>query len=346
MTIKDVARRCGVSVSTVSRVLNQHPDVSESVRERVMDAVRELHYVPNASARDLVLPAADAFGLVVRGVGNPFFTQVIRSVEEEAVRRGWGMVFRQIQSGEDELSCGAELVRSKRLRGLILLGGCYDYTPERVAALEVPFVCCTYTNRFGSLDRNAFSSVSIDDQAEARRAVQVLTRLGHRKIAIVLDSIHDRSISELRYRGYVQALAEAGAAVEDDFVLETVDFEMDAAYRETCRLLDKRRDFTAVFAVSDAMAIAAMKALHDGGRSVPEDCSVIGIDGIPLSLYTVPTLTTLIQPQEAMGRTAVELLADILEGKGRPRHVRMETVLREGGTVAPPSAPDGGTVPA
>ncbi|MBQ9347329.1 MAG: LacI family DNA-binding transcriptional regulator, partial [Oscillibacter sp.] len=206
MTIKDVARRCGVSVSTVSRVLNHHPDVSDAVRARVMEAVRDLHYVPNASARDLVLPASDAIGLVVRGVGNPFFTQVVRAVEQETVRRGLGMVFRQIQTGEDEVDCGAEIARSKRLRGLILLGGCYDYTPERVASLEVPFVCCTYTNSFGTLDRDACSSVSIDDRAEARRAVRALTDLGHRKIAILLDSIRDRSISELRYRGYLEAL--------------------------------------------------------------------------------------------------------------------------------------------
>ena len=333
MTIKDVARQCGVSVSTVSRVLNHHPDVSDAVRDRVMETVRTLHYVPNSSARDLVLPASDAIGLVVRGAGNPFFTQVVRAVEQEVIQRGYTLVLRQIQPGEDEVDCGAGIVRSKRLRGLILLGGCYDYTPERVASLDVPFVCCTYTNHFGTLDRNAFSSVSIDDQQTAYRAVRLLTEQGHRKIAILLDSIRDRSISELRYRGYRQALEEAGAAADPELVLETVDFEMDAAYAYTRRLLERRRDFTALFAVSDAMAIAAMKALHDGGMRVPEDCSVIAIDGIELSLYTIPTLTTLIQPQREMGTEAVRILADILEGRGGCRHVRTETELRRGGTV-------------
>ena len=159
--------------------------------------------------------------------------------------------------------------------------------------------------------------------------------MGHRKIAILLDSIRDRSISELRYRGYLEALAEAGIAPDAGLVIETVEFEMEAAYACARRLLERRRDFTALFAVSDAMAIAAMKALHDGGLRVPEDCSVIAIDGIALSLYTVPTLTTLIQPQEAMGRTAVEILSDILDGRGGNRHVRMETELRPGGTIAP-----------
>ena len=173
MTIRDVAEYSGVSVSTVSRVLNHHPDVSEAVRGRVMEAVRELRYVPNDSARDLVKSQSDAIGVVVRGASNPFFAPVIRAIEEEAEAAGCAMVLHQIRAGEDEIAAGAALARSKRLSGLILLGGRYDYTPSEVELLEVPFVCCTYTNHFGSLGQAEFSSVSIDDEAEAYRAETV-----------------------------------------------------------------------------------------------------------------------------------------------------------------------------
>lgn len=107
--------------------------------------------MPNNSARDLVRPQSDAIGLVVRGVGNPFFTGVIHAVEDAIGRAGYTMVLHQIRSGEDEVRSGAELARSKRLQGLILLGGCFDYTPAQVALLDVPFVCCSYTNSFGEL---------------------------------------------------------------------------------------------------------------------------------------------------------------------------------------------------
>ena len=334
MTIRDVAERSGVSVSTVSRVLNNHPDVSDAVRSRVMEAVRELHYVPNNSARDLVRPQSDAIGLVVRGVGNPFFSGVIRAVEQAVGRAGYTMVLHQIQSGEDEIRAAAELARSKRLRGLILLGGCFDYTPEQTAALEIPFVCCSFTNSFGSLEKDAYSSVSIDDQAEARRAVEVLIQKGHRKIAVLLDSVRDHSISELRYRGYRQALADHGIPLDPELVAETGAFNMVAAYEGTRRLLERRRDFTALFVIADSMAVAAMKALHDGGRRIPEDCSIIAIDGIDISNYTVPTLTTLIQPQAAMGEEAVRILLDMVEERSGNRHVRMDTTLRTGGSVA------------
>lgn len=335
ITIKDVAEYCGVSVSTVSRVLNGHPDVSETARARVLEAVEKLHYIPNNSARDLVRSQSDTIGLVVRGVGNPFFTEVIHAIEETASQAGYTLVFHQINTEDDELLAGASLARSKKLRGLILLGGCFDYTPERTAALDIPFVCCSFTNSFGSLDRGSYSSVSIDDQTEAYRAVSHLTRQGHRKIAVLLDSTHDHSISELRYRGYCQALKEAGIPLDEELVAEAGDFTMAAAYEATRALLRRRRDVTAIFVIADSMAVAAMKALHDGGRRIPEECSVIAIDGVDMSVYTIPTLTTLIQPKEDMGGEAVRILRDILEGRGGHRHVRMETALRAGGSVMP-----------
>ena len=337
MTIKDIAERCGVSVSTVSRVLNNHPDVSAANRERVMAVVQELHYVPNNSARDLVKPAADSVGLVVRGVGNPFFTGIIRAIERMIAEAGYTMVLHQIQSGEDELRAGAELARSKRLLGLILLGGCFDYTPEQTASLGVPFVCCTYTNSFGTLERAEYSSVSIDDQRAAYRAVRLLTDQGHRKIGVILESVRDHSISQLRYKGYCQALQDAGIPLDPELVEETVTYEMADGYAGMERLLKRRRDLTAVFAIFFFffffIAVAAMKALHDHGKRVPEDCSVVAIDGIDMSAYFVPTLTTLVQPQQELGENSVRILVDMIEGRATNRHLQLETQVRQGGSV-------------
>ena len=116
-------------------------------------------------------------------------------------------------------------------------------------------------------------------------------------------------------------------------LLETVDFSMEAAYRQTSALLERRRDFTAIFAVADSMAIAAMKALADAGLRVPDDVSIIAIDGIEMSNYTVPTLTTLVQPTATLGERAVEILVDVLSGGEDGQHIRLDTTLRPGGTV-------------
>ncbi len=333
MTIKDVAEYSGVSITTVSRVLNNHPDVREEVRAKVIAAIQELHYVPNTSARDMGKSQADTVGVVVRGVQNPFLNSVIRSVETAITQAGYTLVPHHIGTEDDELAAGAGLVRSKRLRGLIFLGGRFDYTPEEVAMLEVPFVCCTYTNSFGSLEKKNFSSVFIDDYAEAYRATKLLIEKGHKKIAVLLSAVNDRSISELRYKGYCDALRDSDIEPDPDLVVECGGYEMQDAYKATRRLAQRRDDFTALFTVADAMGIAAMKALFKEGRRVPEDCSIIAIDGIEVSKYTTPTLTTLIQPREQMGEEAVKILMELLSGK-KNRHTCFETRLRKGETLA------------
>lgn len=333
MTIKDVAKYSGVSVSSVSRALNGHPDVSENVRERVLEAVRVLHYVPNNSARDLSRTQTDAIGLIVRGAGNPFFTPIIRSIEKAILNSGYSMEVHQIAAGEDELAAGASLAKAKRLNGIVFLGGEFDYTAEKTAVLNIPFVCCTFANTFGTLDKNTFSSVSIDDEAEAYRAVKYLTDRGHRKIAILLDSTHDRSISELRYRGYCRALEEAGIPQDKELVEEIDYYDMEAAYEGIRKLLVRRNDLTAIFTIADTMGVAVLKALYEAGKKVPEECSVISIDGLEMSRFTIPTLTTLEQPKEEMAEKAVLLLIRMIEGTGENEHLYLPTKLREGKSV-------------
>lgn len=333
MTIKDIARLCGVSVSTVSRVLNERPDVSPPVREKVLEAVRSSNYIPNNSARDLVKTSSDAIGLVVRGVANLFYADIIKTLEREIDTAGYTMVMQQIGTCDDEIKCGAMMEREKKLRGIVFLGGRSDYAREELALLNVPFVCCAYTNNFGTLSEGEYSSVSIEDVAAAECAVERLYILGHRRIAALVCDRADRSISELRYYGYVNALEKRGIRLDDTLVECAGSFEMEDAYAATRRLISRTRDFTSMFVISDAMAIAAMKALADSGVRVPEDCSVVAIDGLRLSEYVCPTLTTLCQPAEEMGRESVRILVDMIEGRGDNRQHTVHTEFRAGGSV-------------
>ena len=336
MTIKDIARTCNVSISTVSRVLNNHPDVSEAVRQKVLEVVESQGYIPNNSARDLVRSSSDAIGVVVRGVGNLFFSDLLKTISKEIENRGYTMVLHFINSDADEVKAGAILEREKKLRGLLFLGGRFDYTPTELALIGVPYVCCSYTNRFGSLKEEEYSSVSIDDYQAAYNAVNHLIQLGHRKIAAVIPSRTDRSIGEMRYQGYCDALHDAGIPVEESLIVETaVRYDMPTAYSVLNRMLTDGVKFTALFVPSDTMAMAAMKAIGDFGLRVPDDISVIAIDGLQVSEYITPTLTTMVQPAEEMGRKSVRILVDVLEGKGRTKHLRVEAKIREGASVKP-----------
>ncbi len=336
MTIKDVAAYCGVSVSTVSRVLNDHPDVRDDVRERVRAAIRECNFVPNNSARALVSSRSTAIGVVSRGVDNPFLSSLIRVLGREIHQRGYTMVLQQIPTSADEVRAAAELEREKKLLGVIFLGGRFNYTEQELRQLTVPFVCCTYTNTFGDLREDAYSSVSIRDEEEACKAVEHLLSHGHRRIAVLLDDAGDSSIGQLRFQGYKRALEKHGLDYDPGLVALTGAYDMKDAYDGVCALIDGGADFTALMVISDALAMAAMKALTDRGRKVPEDCSVIAIDGLDMTNYTVPTLTTLCQPAAEMARESVDMLTGIIEGTGVHRHKLVETTLREGASVAAP----------
>lgn len=333
MTIKDIAKACGVGVSTVSRVLNGRPDVSPEVRERVLNMVEATGYIPNNSARDLGRSQTDTIGVVVRGMGNLFFSRVLNTIIRETDRVGYTLVTRLIDTDADEVKAGAILEREKKLRGLIFLGGRFDYSSAELSPVGVPYVCCSFTNSFGTLAEEEFSSVCIDDFRTAYRAVEELIRRGHRRIAALVPSRRDYSISELRFEGYRAALADHGIAFDEALVAETGGFfTMPESYEGVCRLLEGGAEFTALFSLSDTTAIAAIKALEDRGRSVPEDVSVIAIDGLQISAYTKPTLSTMVQPAEEMGRESVKLLLEVLKG-GPNRHIRLEPAFREGASL-------------
>lgn len=333
MTIKDIARISGVSITTVSRVLNDRPDVSAESRRRVLEVIESTNYIPNNSARDLVKTKSDTIGLVVRGVSNPFYTDIIRAIERTITDAGFTLVMQQIGACDDEVKRGAVMEREKRLRGIIFLGGRFDYTPADLTMLNVPFVCCSYSNRYGTLNEGEYSSVSIADCDTARQAVEELLRHGHRRIAALISRPDDKSISQLRYEGYVQAMERAGLCVDPALLFCTGGFGVKDAYDTVKNAIANGRDFTALFAIADSMAIGAMRALMDEGRRVPDDCSVIAIDGLELSAYIEPPLTTLCQPMAEMGQRSAEILLNMVQHKGSHACEVLPTVLRPGGSV-------------
>lgn len=337
VSIKDVASRCGFAVSTVSRAMNNHPDVSEDTRTKVMDAVRELHYIPNNSARNLVKSSSDTIMILVRGVSNPFFAPLIRVLEEELVKNGFALELHQIHTNEDELHAARLIINERKPCGILFLGGRFNYTQEEIDLIPVPFVMCTYANTFGSLPPSSYSSVSIDDRAAAFYAVNSLIMLGHKHIAILADSVCDRSISELRYLGYLDALSSAGIELDRELVINTDSFsDLGRIYDSVSSVIENDTKFTAIFCIADMMAIAAMKALTDHGISVPEDCSVLAIDGLDLTAYVNPVLCSLEQPIVEIGESCADTLIGLIEGRGQNRQILLTAKLRKGASVCAP----------
>lgn len=332
-TIKDIARICGVGVSTVSRAINNHPDINQDTKEKIMNTIKEYGYIPNNSARNLKRADAKAIAVLVKGISNPFFTTMIKVIESECMKKHYSMELTHVDADEDEVDVAQEVVKEKRLRGIIFLGGLFTHSEEKLKKLTVPFVFSSVGAIPENINKSSYSHLSVDDRRESERMVDYLISLGHRKIAIIVAEPKDMSIGQLRLEGYYDALMKNGIEPSDSLVYKTDDdishFSMENGYLTTKRMLEDKADFTALYAVSDTLALGALRALYEYGLSVPKDISVAGFDGIEMAYYMIPRLTTMIQPVERMAKDTSRLLFDIISGKKGHQHILYNAELVE-----------------
>lgn len=325
ITIKDVAKKCGVGVSTVSRAINNHPDINPATKQMIIDVIQQSGYIPNNSARNLKRADGKSIAVLIKGIANPFFSKMIKIIEEEIQKKHYSMELRHVESFEDEVDIALELVKEKRLRGIIFLGGYFLHSEEKLKKLGVPFVFGTVGAPPENISKACYSDVAVDDFKESKRMTEYLVKLGHRDIAILASEPEDRSIGKLRLEGYMEALKKNAIPVREELIRKipvTSDtYSMENGYRVTKQLIESGEHFTAIYAIADSLAIGALRALTDAGLRVPENVSVAGYDGIELGDYIVPRLTTLRQPVEEMAKETIKLLFHIISGKEEHQHI-------------------------
>ncbi|MFZ5966429.1 MAG: LacI family DNA-binding transcriptional regulator [Bacillota bacterium] len=330
INIKDIAKIAGVGVSTVSRVINNHPDVKGETRERIMKIISEYNYIPNNSARNLKRNVAKDIGVLVKGgIYNPFFSRIIHNIEEKINEKGYSMILHYNFDNTSDIDAAIELIKEKKLKGLICLGGEFDHiNEEQMESINTPIVLVS-TKPVEDVNKKFFSSVIIDDEKAAYEAVDYLCKLGHQRIGIIAKRENDISIGVRRLEGYKKALKKYGIPYDAAFV-EEGEYTFESGYQAMERLLDKGLELTAVFAISDVMAIGAAKAILKRGLRIPEDISVVGFDGIDYAKYFHPSITTVKQPGENMGQKSAEILFSMIKKKAEKQHVVLKTKLLEG----------------
>ena len=323
MTIKDIAKICNVGISTVSRAINNDPGINPATRERVLAVVRQYHYVPNNSARNLKISESKTIALLVRGIDNIFFQGMYQLFQEELEKRGYDFFLYSL--GENEIigEAALELEKEKRLKGIIFLGGTVSDPSVEMKDLSIPFVFCTVARQTPSkkmpqLPANG-AGVAIDDTRESYHLVEYLIGKGHRRIAIIAGKKGDRSVGYKRLEGYRRALANHGIEPDPDLIVhmrpELPEFSPESGYVGAQELLARGTDFTALYCISDLVAMGSYKAFYDAGKRIPEDYSVMGFDGIEIGKYLQPGLTTFVQPRREMVRTSVDLMQKKLNGE-------------------------------
>lgn len=333
-TISDVAKRAGVSTMTVSRVTNNSGYISQETRERVLNAINELGYVPNALARSLRFKQTKTIALVITDITNPFFTTLARGVEDVASERGFSVIFCNTDESPETEAEYLTVLLQKQVDGFLVVPACSS--SESIADLQernVPVVV---------LDRRVpdlrVDTVRGDSEQGAYLLVRHLLDLGHRRIA-VLSGPQDVSTAMDRVAGYRRAMAEADIQGEDALEYYFDRFTAGGGYKMAQQALALNPRPTAIFAANNFVAIGAFHAFREAGLRVPEDISLVVIDDLPEEFLTQPFMTTANQPAYDLGEHAIKLLLSRLSGAGpdEPQEIVLPLTMIVRHSTCPPA---------
>lgn len=324
-TISDVAAKAGVSVATVSRVINGSSKVSPETLIKVKQAIAELNYRPNLLGRALRKTKSERVLVLLPNIANPFYAEIVKGIEDVANKNGYSIMLCNTDSNLEREKKYIKMLKSHLADGAILMAS--EMTCEELTELshEIPIVqCCEY--KVGI----PITHVSIDNEMAAYKAVNHLIGLGHKKIAFI-GAKNQFLSSSLRKDGYIRALNEAGIDFDPAYC-GYGDYSYKSGFRIMKQLLSLEARPTAVFCISDLMAVGAIRSAMEEELRVPEDLAVCGFDNIYFSRMFKPTLTTVSQPMHDLGCTAMEALINIIEEKStEPMHYFMEheLIIRE-----------------
>jgi len=320
-TIAEVAREAGVSSQTVSRVINNRPDVSPETRQRVQLVIRRLGYQPSALARGLASRRTRTLGLITADFSDYFFTQVIAGAEVEARKHDYFFMLGSTERNPQDEPEYIRLLTEHHVQGILFARPSTEPDNRHLLGLlrdGVPVVTTAY-----HLPGAELTVVDVDNEDGAQQATRYLLECGRRQIAMIAGPTTWKSVND-RSQGYRLALEEASVAYDPGVVADG-DWAYASGYQAIQEILARGLSFSGLFAQNDQMAIAAIRALREAGRRVPQDVAVVGYDDIPAAEYCDPPLTTIRQPMREVGEVATRLLIQAIE---KPEITQGEVLLK------------------
>ncbi|MBR3357213.1 MAG: LacI family DNA-binding transcriptional regulator [Solobacterium sp.] len=305
-TIKDIAKLSGYSIGTVSRVLNDRPDVSEAARQKIREIIERENFQPNMNAKHLKQVHSSPVTVLVKGTNNHFLTLILEKIQWYLNHAGEDSSVVFLEESADEAQAAVQLCKERNPKGLLFLGGDLQNFRNEYTDVEVPSVLVSASAK--DLGIPGMSSFSTDDYEGGRAAMKLLVENGHRRVLVVggFNSGEEEQVSVKRLNGAVSVLKEHGIPFDKKDQYVECMFSMEDGYRAVRGALARHPDITAVFALSDLIAIGGMRAAYEMGKRVPEDISFIGFDGIEYADFTVPRLVTIRQDIDSLARHSVE----------------------------------------
>lgn len=331
ITIKDIARESGYSIGTVSRALNNIPGVSEQAREVILKVVEKHNFKLNPNAKYLKQKTKEGIAIFIRGLENVLFADLLERIQAEAEKAGYETSVHYLGEDEDVVAAAVNLLTQRSMQGILFLGSARENFRHGFDKIRIPSLMVT--NSATGLPYNNLSSVSTNDAEAAQFAVEYLFSLGHENIGVLGGWLDRSQPAKSRYQGVQYAYFNRGLRFDPTAQYEADYFSMEGGYRSMERLLKKNPDVSAIFCMSDVMAMGAMRAAADHGMHVPEDLSVIGFDGVLMTQYTIPRLTTIQQDTDAMSKRTVEILLDMIENGAGSVNEEIPFALKAGESV-------------
>ncbi|WP_419959995.1 LacI family DNA-binding transcriptional regulator [Psychrobacillus sp. BM2] len=322
--IQQVAKQAGVSVATVSRVLNGQNTVSSKTRIKVEEAIKNLNYEPSMLGRNLRNSESRILLILIPSISNPFYLEIIKGIEHVAHSQNYNILLCETDSNPEKENIYFDLVKKKMADGIISMDPAVNIETLKELAEKYSIIQCSEYH----VD-SGIPYVSIDNEEASYRAVKHLIQIGHKKIGL-MNSDEKFLYARQREMGYRRALEEHGISFNNDYIIYTKHLGFEHGQQAMKKILAIQDRPTAIFAVSDLLAIGALKEINASGLHVPNDIAVIGFDKIDFSSMTNPTLTTIAQPMYRMGTVAAEMLIDKIKGEEVDNVIlNHELVIRE-----------------
>ncbi len=330
-TIKDVAKKAGVSITTVSFVLNNRPDVviSEEVKKRVLKIAKEMDYHPSAMAAGLAGKRTRNLGVVFYQedniISNQFYSFVVEGLVKETIEKGFNIFFTYLVAPYDGYQSLPKIVREKNVDGVIVI---WHTDPKMVGDIKDRRIPVVAIDNYPAL--KGIDTIQVDNKQGAITAVEHLIQLGHKQIGLLTINGGRPSIEE-REEGWKAAHFKNNLPMNKDLVFQSENLTFQGGYEKAKEVLRKNKKITGLFCVNDEMAAGALRAAREVGRQVPQDLSVVGFDNITMSNYTDPPLTTVSAAKEYMGKLAVTRVLEMIENKDTParrQEVPVELIIR------------------
>ena len=333
VTIKDVSKRSGYSVTTVSKALNNYSDISEATKKKILELCDEMGYVPNLSARSLITQKSYTIGIIfeeITGVGlqHPFFSKIMESFKNAVEAQGYDIMFLSNKMGSKN---GSYLEHAKRKNVEAILVICGEFNSDEMQALyksNVPLMLVDFIN-------DKVCNITSNNLQGVDQAVKFLKDLGHTKIANIYGGEY-LYIGSHRKQAFERSMEKYGLEVKDEFQVSGELFSKENGYEAMKHVLELEEQPTAIFCASDMLAIGAIQAIREAGKSVPEDYSIVGFDGIDLGQLISPRLTTIRQDSRKIGKISANTLLQMINDKNKRRiteTITVDTFLINGETT-------------